>query len=380
MNDFCDRFPLTAEAIDSGQNAGLQIGTQLYISLRGRPIADIALGLASSGVEMTQDTVMPWLSAGKPLAAVAVAQLRESGLLDWDDLVARHIPEFSVSGKEPITIAHLLMHTGGFRWANFSTEMPWDEIIRRICAAPLEPRWIPGKTAGYHPITSWYILGEIVRRLDPAHRPYDQFVREQIFLPLGMRDCWLAMPPDIYARYGPRLGVLKPTGTSHPRPLLFNAPENAHLCTPGASARGPMRQLVRFYEMLLNARTGSSHPSIITADSAQELTRRRRIGLFDLTFKHIVDWGLGFIVNSAQYGEATVPYGFGPLASPETFGHGGSQSSLGMADPKFGLVVALVFNGMPGETAHQQRIRAVAGAIYRDLHLSDEPPASGGMP
>ena len=35
--------------------------------------------------------------------------------------------------------------------------------------------------------------------------------------------------------------------------------------------------------------------------------------------KHI-DWGLGFIVNSNQYGPQTVPYSFGLHASPDTFG------------------------------------------------------------
>jgi CubicO group peptidase (beta-lactamase class C family) len=380
MTDFRAHFPQTAAAIDSGLDAGLHIGTQLYISLNREPIADVALGMAASGMEMPSETIMPWLSAGKPLAAVAIAILREQGILDWDDRVAKHIPEFGVHGKEPITIEHLLMHTGGFRWADFSYEMPWDEIIKRICAAPLEPRWIPGKTAGYHPITSWYILGEIIRRLDSAHRPYDAFVREEIFLPLGMSDCWLAMPPDVFSRYGRRLGALEPTGTSHPRPVPSTSPENAHLCIPGASARGPMRQLGLFYEMLLNGLGSPAEKSVILAQSVRELTSRRRIGSYDLTFKHIVDWGLGFIVNSAKYGEGTVPYGFGPGASEETFGHGGSQSSLGMADPRFGLVVAVVFNGMPGEVAHQRRIRAVAGAIYRDLHLDDDSPASDGIP
>jgi CubicO group peptidase (beta-lactamase class C family) len=387
MTDFRARFPQTAKAIDSGLDAGLHIGTQLYISVNAEPVADVALGMAGNGIEMTGETVMPWLSAGKPLAAVAAAILRESGKLDWADPVAKFIPEFGRLGKEPVTIEQLLTHTGGFRWADFSFTMPWDEIIGRICAAPLEPRWIPGKTAWYHPITSWYILGELVRRLDSQNRPYDKFVREEIFLPLGMDDCWLAMPPDIFARYGRRMGGLEPTGTSHPRPVPSTSPQNAHLCIPGASARGPMRQLGRFYEMLLNSLGGAAdeqNPAgarpIISTESVKALVSRRRIGLYDLTFKHIVDWGLGFIVNSAQYGEATVPYGFGPAASAETFGHGGSQSSLGMADPRFSLVVAVVFNGMPGEVAHQKRIRSVAGAIYDDLQFPGGLPASGGMP
>ena len=42
--------------------------------------------------------------------------------------------------------------------------------------------------------------------------------------------------------------------------------------------------------------------------------------MYDHTFRHVMDWALGFIVNSARYGRDTVPYGFGPYASDRTFG------------------------------------------------------------
>ena len=35
-------------------------------------------------------------------------------------------------------------------------------------------------------------------------------------------------------------------------------------------------------------------------------------------------------------------------------------------------VVALVFNGMPGELKHQKRVRAVLNALYEDLGLTGE--------
>src|SRR4051812_47789212 len=48
----------------------------LYASLRGEAIANVGVG------GLNEDAVLPWLSAGKPIAAVAIAQLRERGLLD----------------------------------------------------------------------------------------------------------------------------------------------------------------------------------------------------------------------------------------------------------------------------------------------------------
>jgi CubicO group peptidase (beta-lactamase class C family) len=375
MSAFSDQFQKTSSALDETNAQGLHIGLQIYISKNNQILADAAMGFSRPGVEMTTDTIMPWLSAGKPLGAVAIGQLRDQSRLSFDDPVIKFLPEFGTKGKEPITIRHLLMHTGGFRWANFAVTMPWDTVIQRICDAPLEPRWIVGTTAGYHTHTSWYILGEIVRRLDPAKRSYEQYVRENIFLPLGMEDSWLAMPPGRFEQYGSRIGQLQATGSAHPHPIRFDLPEQAGICAPGASARGPIRQLGKFYEMLLNSGQTAAGTSVVSRQTLGELVRRQRVGQMDLTFKHIVDWGLGFIVNSARYGESTVPYGFGPHASPQTFGHGGSQSSTAFADLRHGLVVAIVFNGMPGEAPHQERLRAVCRAIYQDLHLDG--PASG---
>ncbi len=96
--------------------AGLHIGAQWYVSLDGRCVADEAVGESRPGVPMTPQTLMFWLSASKPVAAVAIGQLWEREQLDLDDTVARHIPEFAIKGKESITIRHILTHTCGFRW------------------------------------------------------------------------------------------------------------------------------------------------------------------------------------------------------------------------------------------------------------------------
>jgi len=72
----------------------------------------------------------------------------------------------------------------------------------------------------------------------------------------------------------------------------------------------------------------------------------------------------------ARYGPDTVPYGYGPHCSPRTFGHGGSQCSIGFCDPEHCLVVAWVCNGRCGEGRHQRRNRAINTAIYEDLGLA----------
>jgi CubicO group peptidase (beta-lactamase class C family) len=157
-------------------------------------------------------------------------------------------------------------------------------------------------------------------------------------------------------------------------PHGWDTEERCVHCHPGGNGYGPMRELGRFYEMLLSrgAVPGPGSRRILTPQSVEALTARHRVGMLDHTFRHVLDWGLGVIVNSAQHGAETVPYGYGHHASPRTFGHSGYRSSTGFADPERGLAVALAFNGTPANDLHEQRIRAVLDAVYLDLGLAEK--------
>lgn len=337
------------------------MGAQVYVSRRGECVADLAVGEARPGEALGRDMLMLWLSSTKPIAAVAVGQLWERGKLELDDPVARFIPEFGVQGKEGITLRHLLTHTAGIRGTAATwTPRPWEQVIEHICNSRIEPEWVPGQTAGYHLASSWYILGEIIRRVDG--RAFCDYVRQEIFLPLGMTDCWVGMPAEQFRAYGGRLATMYQTHKGgFDAQFAGNGEEGVTSCRPGANGRGPVRQLGRFYEMLLNR-----GEKIISAQTVEALTARHRVGLFDHTFKRVLDWGLGFIPNN-RYQGTDIPYGYGPHASMRAFGHSGQQSSVGLADPEHGLVVAIAFNGMPGEGRHNQRIREVLGAVYEDV-------------
>lgn len=398
----------TLDILTRGITDGLHLGAQLYVWRDGQVLADCGVGEARPGVLMTRDSLNLWWSSVKPVVAVAIAQLWEQNKLDLDDPVAKIIPEFAAKGKETITIRHLLTHTGGFRaWpTNIHLSTPWDQIIAAICQVPREPNWIPGQRAGYHARTAWFILGEIILRIDG--RMCDRYVREEIFLPLGMRDSWLSIPPEQYRQYmrenriaamqdlqttknksqeiqNPKIENPKPGTAPAQRELAqrvlrvlspqssgiagFPTESEAAVLHPGGSGRGPIRELGRFYEMLLNHGT-LDDARILSPQTVQTITSPQRVGMFDQTFKYTIDWGLGFIVNWVRTGAGTMPYGFGQAASPRTFGHSGQQSSCAFCDPDRKLIVAWVCNGMPGETKHQQRQRAINGAIYEDLCLS----------
>ena len=369
------QFQRTRAVLDEGLSAGLHIGAQLFVSIDGHPIADLALGLARlatdspthTDVSMSPDTLMLWLSAGKPLTAAATLMLVERGQLNLTEPVATYIPEFAQNGKHAITLRHLLTHTAGIRTVDASYPFQtWDQTLQHLHTLKPERDWRPGMKAGYHTHSTWYLLGELINRITGT--PHDRWIRENIFLPLKMHDTWLAMDPAQYHAYGPRIGFLYDTTLSPPKPLLnYDTELAASRSRPSASTRGPIRQLARFYEMLRRGGTLDG-VTILQPQSVAAMTMRQRVGLFDHTFRHTIDWGLGIILNSAHYGPG-IPYQFGPYASPETFGHGGSQSSTGFCDPRYKLVCTLLFNGCPGEAAHDKRLRAVTKVLYEDLGL-----------
>ncbi len=363
----------TLARLHDGITAGLHIGAQLFATIKGKTVADIAVGAAcaatdeTAAVPMASDTLMLWLSAGKPITAVAIAMLIERGLLSLDQPVATVIPEFTANRKASITLRHLLTHTAGIRGMDLAYPFAsWPETLEKIYAMKIERDWTPGEKAGYHAHTSWYLLGEMINRITAV--PHDQWIRKHIFEPLQMKDTWLALPPETYHAYGTRIGYLYDT-TSAPPKRMPNVDTElaASRSRPSASCRGPMRDLARFYEML--RRGGELDGTrILKAETVATLTSRQRAGMFDATFRQTIDWGLGLILNSAHHGPA-IPYQFGPHASPNTFGHGGSQSSTAFCDPAHSLIVALIFNGCPGESAHDRRLRSILKSIYEELHI-----------
>ncbi len=355
-------LPATTRVLEEGREQQWHLGAQVYVARRGREPVSIAFGERRPGELMTPDTLLAWRSAGKPLTSIAVAQLRDEGRLDFDDPVARHIPEFAAGGREAITIRHLLTHTSGLRTGDaVSPALPWDQVIQAVCHVALDPDATPGRTAAYQVQATWYLLAEIVRRIDG--RAFAHAIRDRVLLPLGMSNSWIGMPHSEFESYGPRIGTTYVTFPPPPKPHpTLDSDSEVTQSNPGGGARGPAADLGRFYEALLDGGRGVLRPGTIA-----ELTRPHRTGAFDQTFRAPVNMGLGFITSPEPPGADGVPYAYGPHASARAFGHSGAQSACAFADPEHGLAVAWVCNGLPGEPRHQRRQRAINAAIYEDV-------------
>jgi CubicO group peptidase (beta-lactamase class C family) len=361
-----ESLPRTSKVLEDGIAAGLHLGAQVYVSLDGKVVGQGPLGEARAGVPMTPDHLVIWWSMTKATVAVSVAQQWERGNVDLDAPIASYVPEFAANGKERVTVRHCLTHTGGFRGGDAvmsdakEPEANWDEIVAGICAVPLDDGWVPGSTAGYHLTCGMTMLAEVIRRVDG--RFYSQYVREEVFVPLGMDDCWVGMPIDRFESYGDRIGTMHHTAGEAPLALdRLDSMGSLTKCSPGGGGRGPMHQLARLYEML-NGHGERDGVRVLGPQTVEAISARHRTQLFDKTFGIVCDWGLGFGIDSSSHGRHS---------SRRVFGHGGAQSSMAYCDPEHGLVVAMQTNGMPGTEKHYVRMAAVSDAIYEDAGLAD---------
>ncbi len=137
---------------------------------------------------MTEDTVFDMASLTKCLAtATAIMQLYELHKFDFDDPVAKYLPDFAANGKEHVTIRELLTHYSGLP-PDVDLKDPWGlaapdkvEGYKRAFASPLASA--PGTHFEYSDI-NFITLGALVEKL--SGQTLDEYALEHIFTPLGM--------------------------------------------------------------------------------------------------------------------------------------------------------------------------------------------------
>jgi len=150
-------------------------------------------------------TVYEFASVTKPaITATAVMILVQRGVLRTSDTVARWIPEFAQNGKHGVTIAEMLTHTAGmppsFKESDYGADRA--RILRHAYEAPL--RFAPGTSNEYSNL-AFIVLTEVVARA--SGKPYERFVHDELFAPLGMRDSFFDVTLDAAhrARLAPQL-------------------------------------------------------------------------------------------------------------------------------------------------------------------------------
>lgn len=134
-------------------------------------------------------------SMTKSFTAMAILKLRDEGKLSLSDPVARYIPEMAkltylTSDAPPIDIENLLTMTAGFPednpWGDRQLAVPEEQLIALI-GAGVSFSNAPSMEYEYSNL-GYALLGNIVTRV--SGMPYQDYIRENIFLPLGMENTY----------------------------------------------------------------------------------------------------------------------------------------------------------------------------------------------
>src|SRR5467141_3627920 len=126
-------------------------------------------------------------SISKQFTATAILLLQEQGKLSLDDKVGKFVPDLRRAGE--VTIRQLLSHTSGYQdyWPQ-DYVMPM--MLEPVTASRIMELWAR-KPLDFDPGTKWQysntnfvIAGAIVEKA--AGKPLLDFLRDRIFIPLGM--------------------------------------------------------------------------------------------------------------------------------------------------------------------------------------------------
>jgi len=149
---------------------------------------------------MTVDTIFDAASLTKVVATTsAVMKLFEEGKIRLNDPVTKYLKEFQ-GGKSDITVRHLLTHFSGLR-PDLDLKPAWSGYETGVQKALHDkPMMEPGVRFVYSDI-NFILLGEMVRRV--SGKPLPDYVREKVFLPLGMKDTMFQPPASLRPRIAP---------------------------------------------------------------------------------------------------------------------------------------------------------------------------------
>jgi len=180
---------------------GIAPGYALAVTDRDGLIAERQYGFANQDARtpVAPETLFEIGSIGKSFTAIALMQLAAEGRIDLHAPVSDYLPWFAVQSEyeTPITIHHLLTHTGGITGGSDHVPDPryevWTLRRTRTFAAPGE--CFLYSNMGYK------ALGLLLEAVEG--KPYAQIVRERIFEPLGMTGAEGAITGDMR----PRLAV-----------------------------------------------------------------------------------------------------------------------------------------------------------------------------
>lgn len=199
-----DGAPLPADMLDRAAQMDAYMASlarqgafsgSVLVAARGRVLLSRGYGLANreEGIAATASTRYRLASVTKPLTALGVLRLAAAGKLDLDASVCAYL-DTCPPAWGPITVAHLLSHSSGL--ANYTDFAEFaelellpstpDQTIARFRDLPLG--FVPGTLYNYTN-SNYVVLGRLIEQV--AGVSYEEFLRRELFQPLGMQDTGL---------------------------------------------------------------------------------------------------------------------------------------------------------------------------------------------
>ncbi len=359
-----------------------ELGAACCVYRHGEKVVDLWGGVRdrASGEPWREDTMTIVHSTTKGLAAMVMALAHSRGWLDYDERISTYWPEFAQNGKEATTIRQLLAHQAGL----FAFDEPVDRDtvadLDRLAAimARQRPAWPPGERQAYHAISLGFYEGEIIRRVDPAHRTLGQVFDDEIARPLGA-DAYIrvpqsipvlriaplerpslwkqltGMPPAFWLAVVNRRSILYRSLVANPGTAFYLDPEQIvvrDLEAPSGGGIGSARGIARAYGALA---AGGAELGLRaeTLEALKAPAVPPRHGFYDECMRGPVQFSLGFMKPSEGFR-------FGHDAA---FGHPGAGGSMGYADPVTGIGYGYVTNRMGTSLKGDPRDVALRAAI-----------------
>jgi uncharacterized protein YbbC (DUF1343 family)/CubicO group peptidase (beta-lactamase class C family) len=239
------------ETVNQAIEQGWLPGAVLLVGHDGRIVYRKAYGqraLVPRPETMTEDTIFDCASLTKVVATTSsLMKLFEQGKFRLNDRVTDYFPEFQ-GGKSDITLRNLFTHFSGLppdlplkpEWSGYETG-----LHLAYTGSPAGP---PGVRFVYSDI-NFILLGEIVHRL--SGELVSDYARENIFLPLGMKETMFLPPASLVARIAPTERPAKDApplrGVVHDPTTRFMGGVAGH-----AGMFSTADDLARFAQMMLN--------------------------------------------------------------------------------------------------------------------------------
>ena len=338
---------------------------------RGRVAGEFYGGVVSPAPEaptVNGNSLFHIASIGKPMTALAVMILVESGWIALDDPVGNILPGFRGTGRDAITVRQLLTHTSGLPQDPDLSQLPpdvstFDELRTYIHALPVVP---PGSKVEYSNV-GYGLLGLIIETV--SRQPFATFMRDHVFEPVGLDDTWLAPPDHLFPRIVHVDGTCD-RGSSTERFNSIYARTRTH---SAGSVIATARDVARFFQMILDDGSVERDPAcsstrrqVIAPATARLMITNHAAGLRGgiegfMTWDECA-WGLGFDLRGNKR-----PHFSGEYTSPHIFGHTRVSGVFAWADPAINLVCVMLANRTLFDAWHTSRWSRFSTAVVASL-------------